>query len=287
MSSHPSVLAEKTKSKKKHRDKGKSKEKVIASTAGEHHGRNEGVDPNRATYGMAVLDTSQVDEEFDWDLLKDDENKELWILRVPEGFKTKLLDELEIQPPLKNPGAKLSSFERKRAKYDIWSVGHSNHTVEPNADARASRGEEIKGLSCLLPRKKKHGKFYLAPKQIAQHVVITHSPALPNVDNLAVPTPSTRYSVPKHLLKHHFKPFGALSTTKSIEHPATAMDVDALNVTGGRGEGGHEEAIVPRPIDQARTPSKNYGRQQEIIGTKRKNIGDSETPKHKSKKLKV
>jgi hypothetical protein len=178
MSSHPSLLAEKTKSKKKHRDKGKSKEKAIASTS-EHHGRNEGVvDPSQPPDGMVVLDTSQVDEEFDWDLMKHDENKELWILRVPEGvsltaselfhslneyfqFKTKLLDGLEIQSPLKNPGTTLSSFERKRAKYDIWSVGHSKHTMELDDDARASMGEEVKGLSCLLPRKKKHGKFYL------------------------------------------------------------------------------------------------------------------------------
>lgn len=89
MSLPPSTSAEKHRSKKKHRDKNKSKEKppvtTVLSNAGK--GRNEGVDTTWAYQppdGTVVLDTSQVDEDFDWDSLKD-ESKELWIVRVPEG----------------------------------------------------------------------------------------------------------------------------------------------------------------------------------------------------------
>jgi hypothetical protein len=92
-----SVLVAKSKynkkTKEKSKDKGKSKEKapvhVSASESGqEGHGRNEGIDPDwdyRPPDGMVALDTSQIDEEFDWDSLKNDENKELWIVRVPDG----------------------------------------------------------------------------------------------------------------------------------------------------------------------------------------------------------
>lgn len=100
MSSAPALLAEKPKSKKKHKEKekGKSKEKALAQAIGEGHGRNEGVDPNWAYQppeGMVVLDTSGVDEDFDWDSLRDDDGKELWIVRVPEGVSSSISELLQ------------------------------------------------------------------------------------------------------------------------------------------------------------------------------------------------
>lgn len=106
MSSSPGVLAEKSKSKKKRgeKDKGRSKDKtlvpIIASKHGEGHGKNEGADPNWAYQppdGMMVLDTSQVDEDFDWDSLKDDEDKELWIVRIPEGVSLSRSELLQVR----------------------------------------------------------------------------------------------------------------------------------------------------------------------------------------------
>ena len=188
MSSLSSALTGKSKKSKKNKEKGKLEDNVpvqaTASKSVEGHGKNEGHDPNWAYKppdGMVVMDTPQVDDDFDWDSLNNDENKELWIVRVPEGvslissdftptsqitptfqFKTKLLDGLDVQQPLAAPGVKLSTLERKRSKYDIWSVEHSSSTENSNKDdEQTSRGEEIKKLSCLLPRKKKHGKFYL------------------------------------------------------------------------------------------------------------------------------
>lgn len=82
----------KKKSKSKVKSTGNSKEQAFvqssASQGGEEHGRNEGVDPNwsyQPPAGMVAFDTSEVDEEFDWDSIKNDDNKELWIMRVPEG----------------------------------------------------------------------------------------------------------------------------------------------------------------------------------------------------------
>ena len=46
----------------------------------------------------------------------------------------------------------LGKLKRKHMTFDIWSVGEG--------DDRAVGGEELKGLSCLLPRQKKKGKLY-------------------------------------------------------------------------------------------------------------------------------
>lgn len=90
MSLLSSALAGKSKKSKKNKEKGKLKDNppVQATASVEGHAKNEGHDPNWAYKppdGMVVLDMPQVDDDFDWDSLNNDENKELWIVRVPEG----------------------------------------------------------------------------------------------------------------------------------------------------------------------------------------------------------
>lgn len=128
----------------------------------------------------------------------------------------------------------------------------------------------------------------IAPKPISQHIIVTYSPAIPNVDNGATPTPSARYSVPKNLLRHRFLPFGA-SSTDGIRHTTNAMDVDAPNQPGGRGEADVETEGPPRTVVQERTPTKKHNQSGETPGgRKRKNAeGRNETPKHKAKKVKI
>ena len=67
----------------------------------------------------------------------------------------KYLDNLQLQKPISSvsPGSGLvGTLKRKHTTFDIWSVGDS--------DDQPVGGEELKGLSCLLPRKKKKGKLY-------------------------------------------------------------------------------------------------------------------------------
>jgi len=143
--------------------------------------RNEGTDTNWAfkpPTGMVSLDTSEVDEEFDWDALEKDDEKELWLVRIPEGVRTVffcLCLALFILPQLKakhlegfvfslpssgNVSLKPSNFERKRSKYEVWSVPGQESGKAESSEQRAL-GEEMKTLSCLLPRKKKKGKLYI------------------------------------------------------------------------------------------------------------------------------
>lgn len=85
------VLAQKV--QKKSKDKGKKKDKsqqppVVVTP----HGKNEGTDTDWAYKppAGAVLASHTGDAgEFDWDALKNNEDVELWIVRVPEGVRAR------------------------------------------------------------------------------------------------------------------------------------------------------------------------------------------------------
>ena len=127
----------------------------------------------------------------------------------------------------------------------------------------------------------------IAPKHISQHIIVTHSPAISNVDNGAAPTSSTRFSVPKHLLKHQFVPFGASLSADNIRYPTDTMDIDVPAKYAGQKEA-NDEGKSSRTIVEQRTPKKKHSQSTGTGDRKRKNVeGESETPKHKAKKLKV
>lgn len=68
------------------------------------------------------------------------------------------MDGLEISIP-SVPGEtsqKVTTFEKKRSKLEIWSVGANDAN-----DERDTRGQELHGIECLLPRSKKKGALYI------------------------------------------------------------------------------------------------------------------------------
>ena len=55
------------------------------------HGKNEGTDPNhdyQPPQGAVPVDLDVDTGEFDWDALKDDDDLELWVIRVPQGVSS-------------------------------------------------------------------------------------------------------------------------------------------------------------------------------------------------------
>lgn len=67
-------------------------------------------------------------------------------------MKPKFLENVKIDVPSLSRSAKVGVLNRKHISYDIWSIGDD--------EEQPIGGEEIRGLSCLLPRKKKGGKLY-------------------------------------------------------------------------------------------------------------------------------
>lgn len=64
------------------------KKPVTSSSKATAHGKNEGTDPNydyQPPQGAVPVDLDVSPGEFDWEALKDDDDLELWVIRVPQG----------------------------------------------------------------------------------------------------------------------------------------------------------------------------------------------------------
>ncbi|KAG0699010.1 hypothetical protein DFH29DRAFT_67817 [Suillus ampliporus] len=217
------TAARPSKNKIKEKSKKKSKSQPVTVT---DHGKNEGENPHWAYQpppGAKLFDHSFENETFDWDSVKKDGDLELWLIRVPDSIKSKHFDGLEIDAPSSSRSGQVGSLSQKGTVYDIWSMGDD--------DTEFARAEELRGLSCLLPRKRKSGKLYMAPKEIARHFVVSAQPTIatpPEHPSILHQNPP-RLSYPKELLKHSFVPYGA---KLSINSDHASMDVDD-QVEGG------------------------------------------------------
>ncbi|KAJ3550758.1 hypothetical protein NMY22_g253 [Coprinellus aureogranulatus] len=193
----------------------KSKSKTKSKDA---NGKNEGTDPTwefQPPPGRFLLEDSFDVGEFDWDNVKSNEDLELVVIRVPKGFKPKHLDGLTIASTSSSQSTKVGSIKRKHATFDVWSVG-----AETPDDCPVT-GEEIRHLSCLLPRKKK-GKLFPAPRGISRHLVLAAQPR-------QIPEPPTpRQCYPDDRLTHSFAPYGSHTTIAASEEEKKEgeMDVD-------------------------------------------------------------
>ncbi|KAK7024045.1 hypothetical protein R3P38DRAFT_2956223, partial [Favolaschia claudopus] len=269
--------------------KTKTKAAAAAEKNGSHNeGRNEGTDAHWAysppTKSVRLEESADMGE-FDWDALKDNPDLELWLVRIPEGVKPKYLETAQLELPSgskrdSKKSAKLGMLQRKHVAYDIWSVGEDEPEEMPIA------GEEVKGLSCLLPRKTKKGKLYSAPTPIARTIVMAAQPAKPTLpESSSTSSPNVyrnppRESHPIELLSHSFVPYGAAEPAEESERAPeqdASMDVDG-------------EVLVPASPEiepkSKKGSKKNKDKGEKLKGKKRKGDEEGESPK-KPKKVKT
>ncbi|KIJ92069.1 hypothetical protein K443DRAFT_114158 [Laccaria amethystina LaAM-08-1] len=286
--SEPTISVKKT--SKKSKDKGKQK-----SSTGE--GKNEGVDQNWAYKppAGAVLIEEDVDAgEFDWDKVNGDD-VELWLIRVPESVKPKYLENLQVEVPSSSKSTRIGSVKRKHATFDIWSVGE-------NDDDLPVGGEEIKNISCLLPKKGKKGKLYPAPKPFACHLVIAAQAVVPSpiTPSESGPDPETgkyksvpRQRYPAELLKHRFMPYGSVGGVDEsvVNGEDVAMDVDVEEVPSPKKQKKVDDRKKDEAVKEKDTKKSPVVETKKSKGKKRKGDADEDvtaTPVHKkSKKAKT
>ena len=172
-------ITEKIALTKKKSSKKKAKSTPVVPT---DHGKNEGDDPHWAyepPEGAQLLDHSIDAGEFEWDAIKNDQDTEIWLIRVPDSvrsdvcsssrrsefthcqIKSKHLKGLEIDSPSSSRTALIGHLSKKNASYDVWCIGGD--------DAEVVGAEELGGLSCLLPRKRKDGKLYIGKHRRVFH----------------------------------------------------------------------------------------------------------------------
>ncbi|KAJ8508169.1 hypothetical protein ONZ45_g9529 [Pleurotus djamor] len=193
--------------------------------------KDEGNSPFQPPPKAVLLDhTDFNDDDFDWDAVAANDDCEVWLIRIPDGVKPKYLENLKIElPPTTSRSTKVGTLNRKLANYDVWSIG-DGHAERDDADASIV-GEEIRNLTCLLPRKGKQGQLYQSPKPITRRLVVAAQPVTPSLADAPAPVlyqNPPRQSYPKELLRHRFMPFGS-EVTEITEQQAdvTAMDVDS------------------------------------------------------------
>ncbi|KAI0648400.1 hypothetical protein C8Q79DRAFT_955302 [Trametes meyenii] len=208
---------------KKSKETQKTTKEAQAASAVDQHGKSEGRNPNwdyTPPEGYKAMNLKVDDRTFDWDSIKDDDDLELWVVRVPDGLKTKYLQDakLELSSSPSNT-FRAGSIDRKTTTFDVWNLG------EDEADTIG--GEELRGVSALLPRSKKGGQLYQAPKSIARCLVISARPTLPTPESSpessrVLHQNPPRPTYPKEILTHRFMPIGSLAPVEDD----VVMDVD-------------------------------------------------------------
>ncbi|KAF5374578.1 hypothetical protein D9757_010162 [Collybiopsis confluens] len=277
----------------------------------------------RPPEGMSIVqdvENEDNDNEWDWDAFNQNEELELWLIRVPNGIKPKHLENLSIDlPPSKSrpKSSKVGVLNRKTEDYDVWTVNLHNSNVASssssadriiggvevsgdagdNAGAGVIGGEEMKGLTCLLPRRKKKKKsgeaeFFIAPRPITRHLVLTAQPPKPSLSSspspdkdssISIPTQNPpRFSYPKEMLKHRFVAFG--STEAAAGGGADGVkEGPEIRRNEGDGDGDKQMDVDPpaSPVKKEKEKSTKESRKRKTTA-----VGEGDAPLPKAKKQK-
>ena len=171
-------IKEKRKEKKKKSEKGKEKERGKFRSNSIVEDSEDEIEPGEGNAyqppnGAVLLKTYIDTDDFDYDTLKDNDDLELWVIRVPEGVsapafslqfmlimlylqvKAKHFENVHVSLPTSLRSEMIGTVSRKTADYDIWSVR------DEGADQTTRvGGDEVLGLNCLVPRKRKGSQLF-------------------------------------------------------------------------------------------------------------------------------
>ncbi|TDL20216.1 hypothetical protein BD410DRAFT_751371 [Rickenella mellea] len=273
--------------KKKKKSKKKTQELPKSQSILDNEEDAMDTDPRGANWayvppsGATLLEHDVDNSVFDWDEINNSEDLDVWIIRVPDAVRAKHLEGLELHQPSSSRSALVGSVSKKHIGYDVWSIRKNDSEISDiRSRAVPVGGEEVLGLSCLLPRRKHGGKLYSCPKPIAHHLVVSARNPLPTPDpsspELPTQDPATRrYRHPQHLLKHHFVPYGGNGVTHAGK--TSMMDTDdVVEVT-------REEVAAPLHSGKSDGPTKEDASK---ANKPKKRKGDADSPK-RTKKVKM
>ncbi|KAJ3553067.1 hypothetical protein NM688_g3821 [Phlebia brevispora] len=253
---------EQKKNKEKSKKKDKTRQPPVVVT---EHGKNEGTDTDWAykpPEGAVLATYEGQDEDFDWDALRNNQDVELWIVRVPEGVKPKHLEGLKLDAPSSSKTARTGSLTRKHTTYDVWSLGEDGDELVG--------AEETKNFTCILPRKRKSGKLFTAPEITTRHIVLSARPELPsselpdaeNADmSWSTQQNPPRPSYPAELLKHRFMPYGSLASAQGAS--------DAIGVEQSA-KAPAEDSVKNSADTVVASPTKRHKRRKDEEGNPKK-----------------
>ncbi|ORY99739.1 hypothetical protein BCR42DRAFT_430080 [Absidia repens] len=158
--------------------------------------------------GFAIADANkQQPTIYDFEAIRDDDDKRLWLIRVPEQVpKTSLVSmRIKQSQPVGTPLSTL--YVDDKDAYALYRVPKGKSLDD---DVGVS-GHEMFGFSCLVPCRDKKGKMVFAPRKISKCFTLNEEVSIPDGAPLASfirNRPVVKRQQPKGLSMRLFKPYG-------------------------------------------------------------------------------
>ncbi|KAI9301279.1 DNA-directed RNA polymerase I, subunit RPA34.5 [Cunninghamella echinulata] len=224
---------------------------------------------------------------YDIENIENDDDKEIWLIRVPQQVEKKSLDSLSFKYP-KTAGKPLSKLLiNEKDTFTLYKVPEGK---DLEADVGIS-GQEMLGFNCLLPSKNKQGKLVFAPKKISNYLILDEEVAIPDGTLLSESirdTPITKREHPEGL-KMRYKPYGYYTGQQNTKDEE--MDVQMKNDDEHDDDNKKEiksDAIDDETLKRKRTvgddDDDNSNDQQEKKKKKKKEKKDKKDKKDKKSK---
>ncbi|KAI8328150.1 DNA-directed RNA polymerase I, subunit RPA34.5 [Chlamydoabsidia padenii] len=143
---------------------------------------------------------------FDYEAIEQDDDKELWLIRVPEEISEQNLTSMQIKMS-KTAGKPLSRLQLDEK--DMYSLYRVPQDKSLDSDVAIS-GQEMLGLSCMVPSRNQKGKLVFAPKEISNYFILDEEVTVPDGTALAESIrdkPVVKRQHPEGL-QMRFKPYG-------------------------------------------------------------------------------
>ncbi|KAI9280706.1 DNA-directed RNA polymerase I, subunit RPA34.5 [Sporodiniella umbellata] len=116
-----------------------------------------------------------------------DDDKELWLIRIPDNFSLEDLKGLKIRLPLEKD-RKLAKLEKANCDYVLNKVPTEQFNAleeeEEEKDTGVS-GQEMFGFDCLFPCREENGKLVKLNKTIEHYLTLEEKVEIPDSTQLA------------------------------------------------------------------------------------------------------
>ncbi|KAG2229113.1 hypothetical protein INT48_002929, partial [Thamnidium elegans] len=154
---------------------------------------------------------------FDKEVVIDDD-KELWLIRIPDNLSEKDLVNMKMKVPTQKATKKaLAKYEKDDDKYALYKVPTEEDMEDGEPVDLGISGHEMVAFDCLVPSREDNGKLAFAPKKFDQYLILNQVVDIPDSTSYAqsvLDTPVYKRDQPEGL-KMRFMPYGQV--TKDVE----------------------------------------------------------------------
>ncbi|CEG84753.1 hypothetical protein RMATCC62417_18511 [Rhizopus microsporus] len=138
---------------------------------------------------------SKYSSPFDKEILQDDD-KELWLIRIPDNISEKDLEQLKLKVPTATTTSKLAKLEKDNNKYGLYKVPTDSFSSSSSSSSNSIdndkaqndvgiSGQEMLSFDCLVPSREDNGKFVKVDKPFEHCLILDEVVDIPDSTALA------------------------------------------------------------------------------------------------------